>query len=313
MKGTFLKTMLASGVVSIAAAVGMAQTVTTTTTKTDVVRNADGTYTVIEYPVNKEVTVNLLPSTTVSGAKGVARVMRSADGTKVWLDVSGVPAETKTYYAYAVDPAGTPTLLGPVTFENGIAKAEFSTPMNQFMVVLSGTEGLTAFEPTTAAFWSEVPTGYAVVPRRKTGDDKAVATAVRTAATAYDVPLLGVPTFGNDTTEVRVNFTGELRGLDGKAYIDNKGEKTTVKMRFGDMRKAPLNKRYVLWATSPDGKYTKLGQVVSTGKQDEGEIRSETALKDFGLMVTVEDTETESPTSRTYGTFTRVITTARKP
>ena len=32
-----------------------------------VVKNADGTYTVIEYPVGKEVTVSLLPSTTVSG------------------------------------------------------------------------------------------------------------------------------------------------------------------------------------------------------------------------------------------------------
>jgi hypothetical protein len=229
--------------------------------------------------------------------------MRSADGTKIWLDVSGVPATTKTFYAYAVDPGGTPTLLGPVTFNNGVAKAEFATPMNQFMVVLSPNERLTTFEPTSAVFWSEVPTGYAVVPRRMTGDDKAVATAVPTTASIYDVPLLGVPSFGDDTTEVRVNFTGELQGLDGKAYIDSKGEKTTVKMRFGDMRKAPLNKRYVLWATSPDGRYTKLGQVVSTGKQDEGEIRSETSLKDFGLMVTVEDTETDRPMSRTYGTF----------
>jgi hypothetical protein len=223
MKNKLFRIFALSAMLSVSAVLAFAQD-----TKTEVVKNADGTYTVIEYPVGKEVTVSLLPSTTVSGAKGVARVVRSADGTKIWLDVSGVPAETKTFYAYTVDPAGTPTLLGPVTFTNGVAKAEFSTPMNQFMVVLSPNEGLTTFEPTTAAFWSEVPTGYAVVPRRMTADTKAVATGAPTA-TIYDVPLLGVPSFGDDTTEVRVNFTGELQGLDGKAYIDSKGEKTTLR------------------------------------------------------------------------------------
>jgi hypothetical protein len=267
-----------------------------------VVKNADGTYTVIEYPVGKEVTVSLLPSATVSSAKGVARVLRAADGTKVWVDVSGVPADTKTYYAYAVDPSGVPTLLGPLTFDKGIAKAEFTTPMNQFMVVLSPNETLTAVEPTSMVFWSDVPAGYAVVPRRITSSSKAVATGQPTDST-YDVPLLGIPSFKN-TTEVRVNFVGELQGMDGKAYIDQGKGKTQVKMRFGDMKKAPINKRFVLWAASPDGKYTKLGQVVNTGRGDEGEIRSETALKDFGLLVTVEETDTDRPMSRTFGTFT---------
>ncbi len=267
-----------------------------------VVKNADGTYTVIEYPVDKEVTVSLMPSATLTGAKGSARVLRSADGTKIWLDVSGVPAETQTYYAYAVDPSGMPTLLGPLAFEKGVAKAEFTTPMNQFMVVLSPNETLAALEPASTVFWSDVPTGYAVVPRRVTSDSQAVATA-EPANSTYDVPLLGIPAFKN-TTEVRVNFVGELQGMDGKAYIDQGKGKTQVKMRFGDMKKAPVNKRFVLWAASADGKYTKLGQVVNTGRGDEGEIRSETALKDFGLLVTVEDTDTDRPVSRSYGTFT---------
>ena len=60
--------------------------------QTTVVQNPDGSYTVIEYPADKEVTVNLIPGTTIAGAKGMARVMRSADGTKVHLDLSGVPA-----------------------------------------------------------------------------------------------------------------------------------------------------------------------------------------------------------------------------
>lgn len=297
MSKHFIRAFAVFGVISVFTFIGAAQDKVT-----QIVNNADGTYTVIEYPVGKEVMVNMSPSAAISGGKAMAHITRSADGTKIILNVSGVPADTRTYYAYAVDTSGVPTLLGPVTFENGIAKSEFMTPMNQFMIVLSPNEGITTVDAQTAAFRSDVPEGYAVVPRRRTADTKAVATA-QPVTSAYDVPMLGIPAFGDDTTEVRMNFTGELRGLDGKAYIDSKGEKTTVKMRFGDMRKAPLNKRYVLWAASPEGKYTKLGQVISTGKQDEGEIRSETELRDFGLLVTVEDANTNRPTSRNYGTF----------
>lgn len=303
MSTKFTKILLISAILSLFSVATFGQETVTVTKKTEVVKNPDGTYTVIEYPVDKEVTVNLLPSATIGGAKGVARVMRSADGTKVWLDVTGAPADAKTYYAYAVDPSGSPTLLGPVTMQNGVAKAEFSTPLNQFMVVLSPNEAMTVVEPTSAVFWSEVPTGYAVVPRVKTAETKAVATTVP-VSTGYDVPLLGVPSFNNKTTEVRVSFAGELQGLDGKAYINGGKGKTQVKMRFSDLKKAPIDKRLVLWAASPDGKFTKLGQVINSGKGDEGEIRSETALADFGLLVTVEDTDVSLPTSKTFSTFT---------
>src|SRR4051794_15642778 len=87
------------------ASIGLAQS-------TVVTKNDDGTYTVVEYPVGKEVTVNLQPSGTFSG-KGTARVMRSANGTKVMFDVNGVPSTSEKYYAYAVDPSGSTTLLGP--------------------------------------------------------------------------------------------------------------------------------------------------------------------------------------------------------
>ena len=49
------------------------------------------------------------------------------------------------------------------------------------------------------------------------------------------------------------------------------------------MKMAPKDKRFVLWASAPDGSYTKLGQVINTGKRQESEIRSETALTDFGF------------------------------
>jgi len=281
-------------------------TTTTTTTKTAVVQNNDGTYTVIEYPVGKEVTVQLTPNN-LKGAAGSARVLRAADGTKIYMDLTGVTGETKSYYAYAVDSTGTPTLLGPVTIDNGVGKAEFTTPMNQFMLVLSPNEGVTSFTgdiPVT--FRSAVPTGYAVVPLAVTssGGGKQVATTTEVAST-YEVPLLNVPSFsGVKEKEIRINFGGDLSGLKAKAYLNpTKDGVTKVKMRFDEMKGAPTNARFILWASSPDGKYTKLGQVVNNGKREESEIRSETALKDFGLFITIEESDVAQPTSKVYSVF----------
>jgi hypothetical protein len=277
------------------------------TKKTEVIKNADGSYTVIEYPVGKEVTVNLTPVTTVTGSTGVARVMRAADGTKIWVDLSGVPTTTTSMYAYAVDPAGMPTLLGPIAVTNGIAKAEFSTPMNQFMLVVSPNEGLTAIDTTTPVFYrSALPTGFAVVPRR-VSENRVVAVApsvVSREPMAYEVPLLNVGTFGDTEREVKMKFTGELDGLEGKAYIKRSKGGTKVRMQFDDMNKVPKDKRFTLWTYSPDGKYTKLGHVINTGRKDEAVIKSETALTDFGLFITAEDADVTVPTSRIYSVFT---------
>jgi hypothetical protein len=279
-------------------------TTTTTTSKKEVVQNPDGSYTVIEYPVDKEVTVELTP-VGVQGAKGWARVMRKADGTTVALDLSGLPADSKNYYVYAVDPAGTVTLLGPAAINNGMSKTTFTTPMNRFMLVLSPNEGLTSVAADTPlVFRSSIPTGYAVVPAAITSADQNKQVAVSTGVTStYEVPMLNVPSFAK-TAEIRINFTGDLAGLKGKAYVDpTKNGVTKVKMRFDDMKMAPKEKRYVLWAASPDGKYTKLGQVINTGNRQESEIRSETALADFGLFVTVEDADVTAPTSTIYAPF----------
>lgn len=287
----------------LASAIAFGQTVVETK-KTEVVKNPDGTYTVIEYPVGKEVVVNLTPATVVSTAKGSARVMRSADGTKVYFDISGVPAGTSRYYAYAVDPTGTPNYLGPITVTNGVGTAEFSTTMNQFMLVLSPNEGLTGITPTNVVFTSDIPTGYAVVPKRVS--ETRVAEVAGVTRSAYEVPLLNVPTFGEAEKEVKMKFGGELTGLEGKAYIDREKGVTKIKMHFDDMKKVPANKRFTLWTYSPDGKYTKLGQIISSGKRDEARIQSETTLTDFGLFITAEDADVTVPTSRIYSVFTVV-------
>jgi len=284
-------------------------TTTTTTTQKQVVQNADGSYTVIEYPVGKEVTVELTPSG-IQGAKGWARVMRSDQGTTVALDLAGLPADAKSYYVYAVDPSGAVTLLGPAEISNGVSKTTFTTPMNQFMLVLSPNEALTALNADApVVFRSAIPAGYAVVPTRVTssGGGKSVAVTENVTST-YQVPMLGVGGF-KKSSEVRIHFTGELAGLKGKAYIEpTKGGATKVKMRFDEMNNVPKGKRFILWAASAEGKYTKLGQVINSGNREESEIRSETALTDFGLFVTVEDTDVEQPSSTIYAPFTIVST-----
>jgi hypothetical protein len=295
-------------ILSIFSTLAIAQetvTKTTTTTKKEVVQNPDGTWTVIEYPVNKEVVVQLTPAGNFK-ATGTAHIIRAADGTAVNLDLSGMPADMSKVYVYAVAPTGAASLLGPVDVVNGVASQSFSTPLNQFMLVLSPTGDMTTFDPNAPiAFRSALPTGYAVVPRAITSSEGSKQVATTTAvASAYEVPLLNVPSFGDKTAEIRINFKGDLAGLKGKAYIDNgKAGTKQIKMRFDDMKMAPKDKKLVLWASSPDGKYIKLGQVINAGKRQESEIRSETSLNDFGLFVTVEDTDVEQPTSTVYSVF----------
>jgi hypothetical protein len=296
MTSKFLRSISVSAALAIFAAGAVAQD-----TKKEVIVNSDGSYTVIEYPVGKEVMVTLTPATTIATAKGTARVMRSADGTKVYFDMSGLPATATSFHAYAVDPSGTPTYLGPITVTNGVAKAEFSTPLNQFMLVVSPSEGLTAIEPTSVVFTSAVPTGYAVVPKRVS--ENRVAEVKGDMRFRYDVPMLNISTFPDTEKEIKVKFTGELQGLEGKAYIDREKGTTKIKMHFDDMKKVPANKRFTLWTVSPDGKYTKLGQIVNAGGRDEAEIKSETSLTDFGLFITAEDTDVTVPTSRIYSVF----------
>jgi hypothetical protein len=291
------------------AALTLAFVVNAQDTKTKVVMNPDGTYSVIEYPVGKEVRVKLLPMPGVSST-GMARVMRTANGTKVYFDVAGAPADWKDVYAYAVDPSGRTTYLGPISFSSGIGKAEFTTPADKFMLVVSPTEGLTTYDPTsTYYFRSEVPAGYRVIPRNAAivTSSSAVTTVdtMEPTAVTYDVPMLGMAKFKGKSTELKLNFGGDMSGLQAHAYLKPAGGKTKIRMTFDDLQKAPMNKRFVLWTSSPEG-YTKIGQIVHAGNKDTAEIRGETALSDFGLFLTVEDTDVDRPMSRTYSTFTVV-------
>ncbi len=307
-----------------AAFVNAQQTTTTVTTQqTTAVQNPDGTYTIVQYPVDKEVTVNLLPGQTINGARGLAKVLRHGDVTTINLDLASLPADMTNFNVYAIDPSGKFTLLGPVTVANGAVTQTFTTPLDKFMLVMSPAAQISALDDNTPIlFRSAVPDGLAVIPYNRTGNEKmhatgesvgATTTAVTTpsgtvvsTSTNYNVPMLGIPTFKRgDDTLVKVNLSGALTGSRVNFNIlPRKDGPTQITARFHELKEAPAGQVYVLWAVSPDNKYVKLGQIVNTGGRNEAEIKSETTLPDFGLLITLQP-EGETPAGDVVGTIIR--------
>ena len=283
-------------------------------TKTTLVQNSDGTWTVVEYPVDKEVIVNLTPTGSIPGAIGTARIKRMADHTMINLDLKGMPGDVTSFNLYAVDPTGKATLLGPVNVNNGTAAVSTMTPLNRFMLVLSPEANLTTIAPETrVVFRSAVPEGFAVVPLGSSGERDGAAVGEKVAATstagvtpAYSAPLLGIPNFRRGTdTEMKINFTGALTGSRANVYLEpRKDGPTTIKIRFHELKDAPAGQVYVVWAVSADNKFQRLGQVVNTGQRNEAQIQSETQFADFGLFVTTED-EATSPHGNIVGTVSK--------
>jgi len=278
------------------AALSAAQTTTTTTvtptTVTKTVQNADGTYTVIEYPVGKETIVNLDP-VTITGAKGVATILRDDDGTRIKLNLTGVPANVTALNLYAVDPTGAITALGPVTVTNGLGTFEATTPLNRFMLVASPETALTTYDPNTKIFFrSAVPEGFAVIPHTVVPVGETVgATAASTVATADAVPMLNIPAYKKgDDTKIKVNFTGAMSGARANVFIEpHKNKATEIKMRFHELKDAPAGQAFILWAVSPDNQFQKLGQILNLKNRNEAEINATTTFPDFGLLVKQED------------------------
>jgi hypothetical protein len=287
---------IAFGLATTAAALG--QTVTKT------VQNPDGTYSIIEYPVKKEVIVDLTP-VTIKGAKGVATVLRDDDGTRIKLNLTNVPADVTSLNLYAIDDTGVVTSLGPVAISDGVGTLATTTPLTKFMLVASPEGEMTTYDPNTKIFFrSAVPQGYAVIPLTSARGEKVAAVTTRgnTQATSSRVPMLNIPSYKTgDDTKIKVDFRGEMSGAKANVFITpHKDGRTEVKMHFHDLKDAPAGKQFVLWAISPDNQYTKLGQIVSSG-HNEAEIKSETSLPDFGLMVTLEDPTAITPVGEAIG------------
>lgn len=315
------------------AAIAFAQTTTTTVTQKTAVQNPDGTYTIIEYPVKKEVTVNLTPIN-VTGAKGVATILRDDNGTRIKLNLTNVPADLSAMTLYAVDDKGVVTALGPVAINNGIGTLEATTPLSRFMLVASPEPALTAYDTNTKVlFRSAVPEGFTIIPMTSAAGETVAAVGAPTATTTttttpgavvtspsgnttivvpmteqkttYSAPMLNIPAYKKgDDTKIKVDFSGVLTGARANVFIEpKKGGPTEVRMRFHDLKEAPAGQRFILWAVSPDNHFVKLGEITNLGGRNEAEIRSETTLPDFGLVVTMENAIGDVPVGPTVGTI----------
>jgi len=288
---------LAAGALCLAAcgAVLAQETTTTTVTKTPTtvtktIQHPDGTYTVIEYPVGKETIVTLDP-VALKGAGGTATILRDDNGTRIKINMTGIPKEVTAVNLYAVDPAGMVTSLGPVVIADGTGSFAGTTPLSKFMLVASPEATLAAYDPNTKVlFRSTVPEGFAVIPHTTMPVGEKVAASTATT-TAYTVPMLNIPAYKKgDDTKMKVNFSGALTGARANVSITpRKDGPTEVVLRFHELKEAPAGQTFAVWAVSPDNKFIKLGQIVNAAGRNEAEIKSEVALPDFGLFVTMED------------------------
>jgi hypothetical protein len=317
--------------VSLTAIAHAQTTQTTTVTKTQAVQNADGTYTIVEYPVGKETVVTLNP-VGIPGATGTATILRDANGATIKVNLTNLPADMAALNLYAVDPTGAVTTLGPLEIASGVGTFTTTTPLSRFMLFASPDASLTAYDANTKIFFrSAVPTGFTVIPiSRNTAVGEQVAataavpvttesvttapvvttppvaaatvttgpvtvTTAVAATTDYTVPMLGIPTFKKgDESKLKIDFTGAAEGARANLFVEphKKGKMTSVRMRFHDMKEAPKGLAYVLWAVSPDNQFQRLGSIVNVRGRNEAEIQSETAFDDFGLLLTTEDVST---------------------
>jgi len=235
---------------------------------------------------------------------------------------------------YAVDDKGTVTALGPVAMSNGTGTLVATTPLSRFMLFASPESELNAYDANTKVFFrSAVPQGFTVIPMTSPAGETVAAVGAPTARTTvtttpgavvtspsgnttvvvpmteqkttYSAPLLNIPAYKTgDDTKIKVDFTGALTGARANVFITpHKGGATEVKMRFHDLKEAPSGQRFILWAVSPDNQFVKLGQVTNVPGRNEAEIKSETTLPDFGLVVTMEGAEGDMPMGPTVGTI----------
>lgn len=260
------------------------------TTVSRTVQNPDGTYSIIEYPVGKEVSVSLDPIS-LPGAKGTMTVLRDPSGTTIKVSLHGLPTNVTSLNVYAVDANGEATLIGPVPVTDGNGVLSTTAQLDKFMIVASPDTMATYTPETKVYFRSAVPEGFAVVPFRKHhigAEVGAVSTGGETSA--YRVPMLNIPAYrtGKDT-KLKVDFAGEMQGARANVFIEpHKDGRTEVNFRFHDLKDAPRGQVYTVWAVSPENRFEKLGQILNSRGRNEAEIKAETNLPDFGLLVTME-------------------------
>jgi hypothetical protein len=293
-------------------------TTTTTQTQTAVAQNPDGTWTVVAFPADKEVAVELTPTTASNTPAPKVRVIHKADGTTITLNPADFAGTTGTLNLYAVDQTGKADMLGPIN-TTGTAPQTFNTNMDRFMLVASPDSNLTDYSPSTSvAYRSAAPKGLAIVPVARKGLGPGAPRGEKVAGVATptpNVPMLGIPTLPEKKeTELKVIFPEPGPAPRANIHItpnfNNQG-KTRVKAKLHDLSKVPMDAWVTLWAVGPDGKFFPIGSTQNKGAPNVATIDSDrnntnVPFQDFGLFMTVEPTGTAtSPSGTIFGTIQR--------
>jgi hypothetical protein len=99
--------------------------------------------------------------------------------------------------------------------------------------------------------------------------------------------------YGKGQGATKIDFRGTvlLPEARGEAKIESKQGATQIEAKFKKLEPPTRFGReyltYVLWAITPDGRATNLGQIVTDDK-DEGQLRTSSEFQAFALIVTAE-------------------------
>ena len=100
------------------------------------------------------------------------------------------------------------------------------------------------------------------------------------------------------------NFSSGYEGTRTSIVVKpQRNGPTQIKMRFTSLKELPEGTQYLLWQVAPDNSYTLLGPLTQTGKTRESVINAETALPDFGLLITFENADASTPTGSLVATI----------
>lgn len=253
-------------------------------------------WTVVEYPQDKEVVVELLPTSLLPNAGGKAKVLRAQNETTIVLEVTN--AGDDTYHLYAVDSLGNASLLAEARFSAENSSISAKTPLSRFMLILSPDSDLTGIESNTRILLrSSVPEGLTVIPRETGAGAVTMPVSLPTEpdTSDYDPPMLGITslTKGKES-QMRARYSTGFETTRSSIFIKPlKRGASQIKILLNlPEQRGEGGSRYVLWAFSSAGSYSMLGQFSPTKKNGELKIETETDLRDFGLFITIEGEDT---------------------
>ena len=127
----------------------------------------------------------------------------------------------------------------------------------------------------------------------------------QTRVVARSIPAISYPSRGGSS---KVDFRGTklMSQATGSAKVESKANHTDIDSQFEDLNPArnygPEFLTYVLWAITPEGRPTNLGEIVP--KNDgKGSLKATANLQTFGMIVTAEP---YFAVTRPSGSFLRI-------